>query len=219
MPRLDAHSAAHLEWIGFVRPTGLVVSPTALVRAGVILDRRDIEGQRRLGEWAAEGKGDFRSFAASVLGWSFSMRGYAGTVERPVPDDLILVTPDAGHLEPDYAVRMERERRRGGGSGETQPWQLLVCDLAAGEEFDTITRAPAKGGGVERHETEYGQLSIDYDTDEERQLHANMAHWRLRQSQFEQDLANEPDRIRDFYAVRAQRIEPVGLVYLWPETN
>ena len=37
--------------------------------------------------------------------------------------------------------------------------------------------------------------------------------------QFEQDLANEPDRIRDFYAVRAQRIEPVGLVYLWPETN
>ena len=72
---------------------------------------------------------------------------------------------------------------------------------------------------LERHETEYGQLSIDYDTDEERQLQANMAHWGLRQKQFEQDLANEPDRIRDFYAVRAQRIEPVGLVYLWPETN
>ena len=46
-----------------------------------------------------------------------------------------------------------------------------------------------------------------------------MAHWRLRQEQFEQDLAREPDRIRDFYVVRAMRIEPVGLVYLWPETN
>ena len=72
---------------------------------------------------------------------------------------------------------------------------------------------------LERHEAEYRQLSLDYAREEERQLQANMAHWRLRQDQFEQDLANEPDRIRDFYAVRAQRIEPVGLVYLWPETN
>ena len=46
-----------------------------------------------------------------------------------------------------------------------------------------------------------------------------MNHWRLRQDQFEHDLANEPNRIRQFYVVRAQRIEPVGLVYLWPETN
>ena len=72
---------------------------------------------------------------------------------------------------------------------------------------------------LKRHEADYGQLSLDYGSDEEQQLQANMAHWRLRQDQFEHDLANEPDRIRDFYVVRAQRIEPVGLVYLWPETN
>ena len=29
----------------------------------------------------------------------------------------------------------------------------------------------------------------------------------------------EPQRIGDFYEVRATRVEPVGLVYLWPETN
>jgi hypothetical protein len=44
-PKLDPEIVAHLEWIGFVRPTGLVVSAPALVRAGVILDRRDTEGQ------------------------------------------------------------------------------------------------------------------------------------------------------------------------------
>ncbi len=32
-------------------------------------------------------------------------------------------------------------------------------------------------------------------------------------------LATEPGCIGEFYAVRAWRIEPVGLVYLWPETN
>ena len=72
---------------------------------------------------------------------------------------------------------------------------------------------------LERHELEYRQLSLGYAKEEERQLQANMNHWRLRQDQFEHDLANEPDRIREFYVVRAQRIEPVGLVYLWPETN
>ena len=148
MPRPDAHTAAHLEWIGFVRPTGLVVSATALVRANVILNRRDVEGQLRLGEWVG-GEGDFRSFAANVLGWSFSPRAYVGTAERPVPDDLILAAPDAGHLKPEYAVRLERERRRGGGPDEAQPWQLLVCDLESGEDFDAVSRTPAKTGSVE----------------------------------------------------------------------
>lgn len=72
---------------------------------------------------------------------------------------------------------------------------------------------------LERHELEYRQLSLGYAKEEERQLQANMNHWRLRQDQFEHDLANEPDRIREFYVVRAQRVEPGGLVYLWPETN
>ena len=40
-----------------------------------------------------------------------------------------------------------------------------------------------------------------------------------RLEQFDRDLEREPQRIREFYEVRAKRIEPVGLVYLWPETN
>ena len=46
-----------------------------------------------------------------------------------------------------------------------------------------------------------------------------MNSWRNRLEQFDHDLAREPQRIRNFYEVRARRVEPVGLVYLWPETN
>jgi hypothetical protein len=46
-----------------------------------------------------------------------------------------------------------------------------------------------------------------------------MSAWRIRLEQFDRDLDQEPQRIIDFYEVRAQRVEPVGLVYLWPETN
>lgn len=166
MPRPDAYTAAHLEWIGFVRPTGLVVSPTALIRADVVLDRRDTEGQLRLAEWDDAGRetrenephpADFRSFAATVLGWSFSPRAYAGTSERPIPEDLILTTPDAGRLQPDYAVRMDREpapRRRAreaqsDAPDDPQPWQLLVCNLHQGEDFDTISHSASNSSSVE----------------------------------------------------------------------
>ena len=74
---------------------------------------------------------------------------------------------------------------------------------------------------LKRHETdqEYKQLTFEFAQDEIRELNANIAHWRARLERFDRDLEEEPERIREFYTVRAQRIEPVGLVYLWPETN
>ena len=40
-----------------------------------------------------------------------------------------------------------------------------------------------------------------------------------RRAPFERDLEHEPARVREFYEVQARRVEPVGLVYLWSETN
>ena len=54
MAKLDPQVLRHLEWIGFVQPSGLVVSAPALVRAGAILDRQDAEGQRRLRDCVEE---------------------------------------------------------------------------------------------------------------------------------------------------------------------
>src|SRR5262249_7355808 len=131
MTNVDATVFAHLEWLGYVRPRGLVVSAPALVRAGAILDQRDAEGQRLLrarlhadapglgtvreratipynaaGENADLGIANFPAFAGSVLGWHFSPKGYAGTPESPIPPDLAVALPDAGEtLRPDYAVR------------------------------------------------------------------------------------------------------------------
>jgi len=46
-----------------------------------------------------------------------------------------------------------------------------------------------------------------------------MKSWSTRLELFNRDIKHEPKRIREFYEVRATRVEPVGLVYLWPETN
>jgi superfamily II DNA or RNA helicase len=72
---------------------------------------------------------------------------------------------------------------------------------------------------LEKTEPKFEQLTLEFGEDERRQLESDMRSWRTRLAQFDRDLESEPQRIREFYEVRAQRIEPVGLVYLWPETN
>ena len=164
--KLDPAILAHLEWIGFVRPKGLVVSAPALVRAGAILDRRDAEGQRLLKSWidgrddldsgrvsertprygavateAGPHVSDFRTFAESVLAWTFSPKAYAGTPQCSIPSELEVSLPEYGEsLRPDFAVR-ELEPKEG-----TAAWQLLVWVVDLGEDMDRVTR---EGGSLE----------------------------------------------------------------------
>ena len=144
MAQPNANTLAHLEWLGFVQPTGLVVSAPALDKAGAVLQRSDQEGQRRLQaavEYRRVGSGDepsallpdFETFARAVLDWSFSPNGYAGGSGAPMPEDLSLHLPDYGEtLRPDFAVR-ERDPDDGGPA-----WQLPVQTLEPGQDFDRV---------------------------------------------------------------------------------
>ena len=151
MAKPSPQVAAHLEWLGFVKPTGLVVSPTALVRAGAILNRHDAEGQDRLRACiGGNGSGtadpllpSFHNFARTVLDWNFSPKGYAGTNDSPLPSELEVAMPDSGEtLRPSYAVRK--------GVNESK-WQLLVvaCDSEGDFEHTSGTR-PSPHATMER---------------------------------------------------------------------
>lgn len=158
MRKIDPNVAAHLEWLGFVQPTGLVVSASALVRNGAILPRRDAEGQRSLDQCveykAFPGESgpapwlpNFREFAQRVLGWTFSSKGYAGTEDRPIPDELKVHLEDYGvTLRPDFAV-IDRYK-----SKERPVWQLLVKVIEADQPFDRVTRTGANGYEASPHQ-------------------------------------------------------------------
>lgn len=64
------------------------------------------------------------------------------------------------------------------------------------------------------------QLLLPGITDaEQAQRRADRRHWSNRLAALDTEIETEPERIRDGYRVRASRLEPVGLVYLWPVTN
>ncbi len=59
------------------------------------------------------------------------------------------------------------------------------------------------------------QLTLDLD-EERKQLEADRRHWERRVVSLEEELESEPGRVRAIYDVQAQRVDPVGIVYLWP---
>jgi ERCC4-related helicase len=63
------------------------------------------------------------------------------------------------------------------------------------------------------------QLTLDLVPEERREREADRRHWQGRLARLERELRDEPKRIRDSYEVRAHRLEPVGLVYLWPASR
>lgn len=65
-------------------------------------------------------------------------------------------------------------------------------------------------------QVESKQLVLEFDAEERRQLEADKRHWQRRLVGLRDELRREPERIRAAYEVKARRIEPTGIVYLWP---
>ena len=108
----------------------------------------------------------------------------------------------------ELVARRAADRLRERGEGEER--QLRETLEGQRRRVETELRKH-EGGGV--------QLAIEFSEEEKRQRQADVASWRTRLAQFDRDLDTEPARIREFYEVRAERVEPIGLVYLWPDTG
>ena len=119
-------------------------------------------------------------------------------------EDLLPQLEERAELVAQSATNRLRER------GEREERQLRETLEGQRERVEAELRRH-EGGGI--------QLVIEFSEDEKRQRQADVASWRTRLAQFDRDLETEPDRIRAFYEVRAKRVEPIGLVYLWPDTG
>ncbi len=56
-----------------------------------------------------------------------------------------------------------------------------------------------------------------YDERARRERASEKRAMEKREKDIEREILEEPDRIRGRYAVQTVRLEPVGIVYLWPE--
>jgi ERCC4-related helicase len=131
---------------------------------------------------------------------------------RNVPDQLLdqfkaYVSQDVAELKGHLAKRAETISDRAiqeltkRGEQEAKAMQQLLTS-----QRDRI---------FQQQKIEAYQLSL-FNADEKRQIEADRRYWEIRLEQLEEEIVKEPERIEQSYQVKATRIEPVGVVYLWP---
>jgi hypothetical protein len=120
---------------------------------------------------------------------------------------------DAEDLEPELRKRAEARRAEVARDllrrGETE-----ARDLARLLEAQRDRIAQAQKAFDPR------QLILPGISDSERrQQERDHRHWAARLVEIEREIREEPARVRASYEIRATRLEPIGLVYLWPQSN
>jgi hypothetical protein len=120
---------------------------------------------------------------------------------------------DAADLEPELQRRAERAKTEaakqlvGVGEAEAKSLKRLLEDQRA-----RIAKADA--------DPDDKQLSFLPDVvAEAEQRRRDRRHWKAKLERLAADIEREPERVRRGYSVAADRLETIGLVYLWPETN
>ena len=149
MPPNDTPLRDHKAWLGYVQQDGLVVSPTALVDAQVVLDRNTLPMQERFLPFTKEVTDhddnsllaitDFPAFARGFLGWPDDCLCGLDSA-RPLPDSLTVALPDYGEaLAPTLALKDQRPK------DANQPWLLLVQTLPLATDLDARVSADERG--------------------------------------------------------------------------
>lgn len=178
----------------------------------VPLTARWIEPSQRRGP-LVEYKRDAEARTLELL--EESLANHLHSPNRTIQEKLLASAPQDIHdllpkLEPrahELAdIAMERLRRR----GEKESHELQhILETQQQRVRETLSHT----------ERDFVQMTFGFKDEERRQIEDDMRSWKMRLEQFERDLLTEPRRIREFYEVRVRRVEPVGIVYLWPETN
>lgn len=64
-----------------------------------------------------------------------------------------------------------------------------------------------------------GPQFLLFEDDERKQLRLDRIHRSRRLQELEREIEEEPRRVQNGYSIAASRLDPVGLVYLWPVTG
>lgn len=141
---IDPELLRHKEWLGFLQPVGLVVSPPALIKAQAIVNRNVVELQQRLIEVVCQDP--LSASSSSTVAWVADFPAFATTVLEWQPEDLAcgqaltdleVVLPDYGEtLSPTYAVP----------SPDGEGWLMLIQIISPEADLDQVDPSLEKSG-------------------------------------------------------------------------
>jgi superfamily II DNA or RNA helicase len=147
--------------------------------------------------------------------------------EARVLDELIAALKDARMADP--AIVATASAGVAADVAELRPvLEQRAATQAARAATELTRRAEAEATGLERllrdrierihHERKQDdrQFTLLLDEAEARQRAADRRSWERAATRLDDELVREPERLRAANRIRATRLEPIGMVYLWP---
>ena len=123
-------------------------------------------------------------------------------------------------LSRDVAELLPELERRADAAAENAKDRLTERGRAEAASLRSLIEAQKRRIERDLNRLDDSQLQLNLDSPEERrQRDLDFRAWRDRLANIDRELEEQPARILAGYMVRAQRLEPVGVVYLWPATG
>ena len=116
----------------------------------------------------------------------------------------------------DIEQLMPQLRQRGLDSQADAVKLLTARGQAEAESMRQVLENQKQRIQTELDKPEDRQLVLFKNKEEQRQYKSNRDYWKRWIANVEDDLEREPARILEFYKVQTYRIEPLGIVYLYP---
>lgn len=163
---------------------------------------------------------ELRKSSLSPYGHAAEERTMA-ILERALSEPPSELSPQIkAQLEPAMHLDVEQLlphlKERGEAIQEKAAEALTKRGRVESEEMIRILRDQRARVLQRLEETQSSQIEFEFDELERKQLVADRKYWESWLAKVDGELTAEPQKIREFYEVRSSRIEPVGLVYLWP---
>ncbi len=131
-----------------------------------------------------------------------------------LPDDLRALQP---HLDARARTLGDEAQAQLEQRGEREARDM--ADILRAQRARVQARIRLETERRERHAQQQRLPFEGYDAREAEQIERDLRHWQKRLTSLDDELRREPERVREVYTVTARRVEPVGLVYLWPVTG
>ena len=142
----DPETLAHVEWLGYVQPVGLVVSIPALLSAQAHINRNILPEHQRFLACLPHDKfdqpipelRDFAEFSGTVLGWRVS------DLEGVVPSDARYASLEVALPEYHETLRPTHVIREYEPKDAALPWMMLIQVLPSGTPFDDVATTDSR---------------------------------------------------------------------------
>jgi hypothetical protein len=159
------------------------------------------------------------------------LRPFADQADRRAITTLEDLLAAPGKLEP-IPAHVQKRVLEGAASDFAALWPAVKAEAEA-KAHDAKQKLSARGEHearalrqiieAQRQRIQRAQqLTFNFDNptaDEVEQLKSERKHMKDRLDAIQHELTSEPEELKALYEVALQRLEPVGLVYLWPTTR